>query len=385
MLDERVRFVAACLEGEFPMSVLCARFGISRKTGYKWLSRYEANRLEGLQDRSRARHTHANATSDAAAAAVIACRTRHDRWGPKKIRQWLIEHDPGRFWPAASTIGDLLKRHGLVGPRVRRHRTPLYTQPFASCTVPNDIWCADFKGWFYTQDGRRCDPFTLADAQSRFLLRCQVVPHPNRRYVQAVCESAFREYGLPRAIRTDNGPPFASPSAGGLSLLSIHWIKLGITPERIAPSHPEQNGRLERLHRTLKEHTANPPQRNARCQQAAFDRFRHEYNGDRPHEALDQRTPASVYRPSLRPYPSRVPEMRYPDGYDVRWVGQNGCIRWRGERIFLSERLRGELVGIGQVDEEFSNIYFGPISLAAWDHRRAKLRWPTKRKAKNSR
>ena len=379
VLDERVRFVVAGREGDLSMSALCAQFGVSRRTGYKWLARYDAEELDGLRDRSRARHTQANATSGTIATALIACRTEHERWGPKKIRQRLMELYPERCWPAASTIGDLLKRHGLVGPRLRRHRTPPYSQPFAACTAPNDVWCADFKGWFYTQDGRRCDPFTLADARSRFLLRCQVVPRPNREYVQAVCETAFREYGMPRAMRTDNGPPFAAPSLGGLSLLSIHWIRLGITPERIAPSHPEQNGRLERLHRTLKEHTASPPRANARRQQVAFDHFRQEYNHERPHEALGQHTPASVFQPSLRPYPNRVPEMIYPVVYDVRRVGLNGCIRWRGERMFLSERLRGELVGIRQIDSDYSGIYFGPIELARWDERRGKLKIPKRR------
>lgn len=380
VLDERMQFVVAFHNGDDSMTDLCRRFGISRKTGYKWLFRYEREQLDGLRDRSCAPHTHPNATAEDVVAGVIGFRADHERWGPKKIRQRLMDRQPEITWPSASTIGDLLKRHGLVSPRHRRHRTPPYASPFAACTVPNDVWCADFKGWFRTQDGRRCDPFTMADARSRFLLRCQVVPRPNRRCVEAVCEAAFREYGMPRAIRTDNGPPFAAPSLGGLSLLSIHWIKLGITPERIAPAHPEQNGRLERLHRTLKEHTASPPRANARRQQAAFDHFRQEYNHDRPHEALDQHTPASVYHPSLRSYPKRVPEMAYPAGYQVRRVGHNGCIRWHGERMFLSERLRGEDVGICQYDDDRWRICFGPIQLAVWNQRTLKLKRPKRRR-----
>lgn len=380
VLDRRLQFVAAYVGDEDSMTGLCARFGISRKTGYKWLTRYATDSLEGLHDGSRARRTQAHAAPADVVADILACRMEHPRWGPKKIRQRLMDRHPDRCWPASSTVGDLLKRHGLVAPRHKRHRTPPYTEPFADCASPNDVWCADFKGWFYTRDGRRCDPFTLADARSRFLLRCQVVPRPSRRYVQAVCDAAFREYGMPRAIRTDNGPPFASPSIGGLSLLAIHWIKLGITPERIAPSHPEQNGRLERLHRTLKEHTANPPQLNAARQQAAFDQFRSEYNQARPHEALGQRTPASIYHPSRRPYPTRLPEMAYPDEYAVRWVGHNGCIRWHGQRLFLSERLRGELVGVRHGTDEHAHIFFGPIELAVWDERRLKLNKPTKRR-----
>lgn len=380
VVDERMKFVAAFYDGDRSMTELCRRFGVSRKTGYKWVARYESEELSGLLDRSRAPCTHPNATSEAIAAAVVAYRSDHMRLGPKKIRQKLLEQQPQIRWPAASTIGDLLTRHGLVSPRRTRRRTPPYTRPFAACTVPNDVWCADFKGWFTTQDGRRCDPFTLMDARSRFLLRCQVVPRPNRRWVQAVCDAAFREHGLPRAIRTDNGPPFAAPSVGGLSLLSIHWIKLGITPERIAPSHPEQNGRLERFHRTLKEHTADPPRANARRQQQAFDRFRHEYNHERPHEALQQHPPASVYEPSLRPYPNRLPDIEYPTGYQVRRVGHNGCIRWRGARVFLTERLRGEDVGIVAEDDECWPIHFGPIRLGVWNERNRKFLRPTGRR-----
>lgn len=384
VLDERMQFVLALRRAADSMTTLCAQFGISRKTGYKWLARYESEDWDGLRDRPRAPCTHPNATPEDMVAAVLAFRAEHERWGPKKIRRRLMEEHPGIAWPSASTIGDLLKRHGLVSPRRRRRRTPPYANPFAACGQANDVWCADFKGWFCTQDGRRCDPFTLADAESRFLLRCQVVPRPNRHYVQAVCDAAFREYGMPRAIRTDNGPPFAAPSLGGLSLLSIHWIRLGITPERIAPSHPEQNGRLERLHRTLKEHTASPPHANARCQQAAFDHFRHEYNHDRPHEALDQQTPASVYHPSTRPYPRRLPTMAYPDGYAMRRVGHNGCIRWHGGRIFLTERLRGEDVGMLQLDDSRWRISFGPIELGVWNQRTQVLRPPKRRKGPKS-
>lgn len=377
--EERLQFIVACRSGCDTMVELCWRFGISRKTGYKWLRRYEMEQLDGLRDRSRAPRTHPNVIPEGMANAVVAFRIAHDRCGPKKIRRLLSEQQPDIAWPAASTIGDLLRRHGLVVPRRPRRRTPPYTQPFASCAAANDIWCADFKGWFRTGNGRRCDPFTMADAHTRFLLRCQVVPRPNRRWVQAVCDAAFREFGLPRAIRTDNGPPFASTALGGLSRLSIWWIKLGITPERIEPGHPEQNGRLERFHRTLKEHTATPPQRNARRQQDAFDRFRHEYNHERPHEALGQRTPGSVYQSSPRPYPRRRPKIAYPDGYHIRRVGDNGCVRWRGQRIFLTECLGGECIGWQQHDEDRWYLYFGPVKLATWNQRTQKLERPKRR------
>ena len=380
VLEERMKFVLACQLGEENMAELCVRFGISRRTGYKWRDRYADESMDGLPDRSRAPYAHPNATPEPVETMIVAFRRAHPRWGGRKIRQRLWEQQPQIPWPAASTIGEVLTRHGLVTPRQIRRRTPPYTKPFASCTSPNDVWSADFKGWFPTGDGRRCDPFTLSDANSRFLLRCQVVPRPNREWVQQICDDAFREYGLPRAIRTDNGPPFAAPSLGGLTRLAVHWIKLGILPERIAPGKPQQNGRHERMHRTLKEHTATPPQPNARRQQEAFDRFRTEYNHERPHEALGQRTPASVYHPSTRPYPRRPPEIVYPDAFVVRRVRRRGDIKWRGTKLYLSERLIGEPVGLQQVDDDHWRVYFGPVLLATWSPRTKKLYWPKRRR-----
>jgi len=381
--DQRLQFIAACVGGSETMTEWCLRFGISRRIGYKWLKRYVTESWDGLTDRSRSPHRHPNATPEDIEDHVVAFRLDHPRWGPKKIVHRLSELYPTIDWPAASTAGDLLKRYGLVSPRRQRRRTPPYTRPFAECHHPNIVWCADLKGWFLTGDGRRCDPFTLSDAYSRFLLRCQVVPHPNRHWIQAIGDAAFREYGLPDTIRTDNGPPFAAPSVGGLSRLAIHWIKLGIVPERIAPAHPEQNGRHERMHRTLKEDTASPPAANARRQQQAFNRFRHEYNGERPHEALGQRTPASVYACSPRPFPRRIPEVHYPDGYEIRQVRHNGQIKWQGHEMYLSERLTGEPVGLCQADDDHWHLYFGPVYLATWNQRRQKLERPVGRRRSN--
>jgi len=258
----------------------------------------------------------------------------------------LVERHPELPAPAASTIGEWLRREGVVGRSRRRRRCPAYTQPFAAVIAANDVWCTDFKGWFRTGDGRRCDPFTLTDAHSRYLLRCQAVAHPDEENVRPIFETAFKEHGLPSAIRSDNGPPFASVGVGGLSRLAVWWIKLGIRPERIVAGKPQQNGRHERVHRTLNQETATPPATSLAAQQQRFDTFRTVYNTERPHEALGQRTPASLYEPSLRPYPDRVEEPHYGDDVAVRRVRSNGQIKWAGELIFVGEALIGEPIGI---------------------------------------
>lgn len=374
--DERMQFVVECKRGTTPMTELCEMYGISRKTGYKLWARYEAEGPAGLMDRSRAPHRQGRQTTEAIEEEIIRFKTAHPRRGPRKIKAELSGLEPHRPWPAASTIGDILKRHGLVAPRRVRRRTPPYTKPFAACWNPNDVWCLDFKGWFLLGNGHRCDPFTLTDADSRFLLRCQVVPHPSHHWVKPIMDAAFREYNLPRAIRSDNGAPFASTGLGGLSKLSIEWIKLGIIPERIERGHPEQNGRHERMHRTLKDDTASPPQANARRQQEAFDVFRRDFNNHRPHEALGQKPPASVYHPSSRPYPRRIPPVEYPSPYHVRRVGACGTIRWRVTKIFLGNALIGEPVGLIQLDEDRWQIYFGPVLLAVWNQRRQRREKP---------
>src|SRR6185312_1989633 len=231
----------------------------------------------------------------------------------------------------------------------------------------NLVWCMDFKGHFRTSDGERIDPFTLNDAYSRYLLRCQAVDHTDTEQVLAVLQAAFREYGLPAAIRSDNGPPFATRAVAGLSRLSVYLIKLGIVPERIRPGHPEQNGRLERLHRTLKAETASPPAATRRAQQRAFDRFRCEYNHERPHEALGQRTPASCYSVSVRAYPARVSEPEYDSSMKVRRVAERGQFRWNAHHIFLTESLAGEVVGMEQIDDRYHTVYFAHVAIAMFD------------------
>jgi transposase InsO family protein len=371
VMEEKLRFVFEYDQGEHTMTELCQQHGISRETGYVWLRRYRAYGLAGLVERSRAAQRRPNQTPAEIERLVLELRQAHMRWGPRKLKRVLEQDEPGRVWPAVSTIGALLKREGLVVSRRKRIKTAPYTAPLAHANESNRVWCADFKGWFRTGDGQRIDPLTISDAYSRYLLRCQNVEKTDTPRVQAIFEAAFREYGMPEAIRTDNGPPFASSAVAGLSRLAVWWIKLGIVPERIAAGHPEQNGRHERMHRTLKQEVAQPPAANPRQQQRALDDFRQEYNEVRPHEALGMRTPASVYEPSARTFPAQVPEPEYPDTMVVRSVRQHGHFRWGKDKhdVFLSEVLWGERVGLLAEDDRWFTIYFAKIPIARFDSR----------------
>jgi putative transposase len=384
-MDQRMRFVMHYLEHEWPMSALCREFGISRKTGYKMIGRYIEGGFGGLRDLSRVPYHHPSAVSAPVEQTVLAARHRHPTWGPKKLRAWLDRRDGRIKWPAASTIGQILNRHGLTVPRRRSRKTRVYEEPFVGCDYPNAVWSADFKGWFLTADGSRCDPLTITDNYSRYLLRCQAVRPTGHEAVKPVFEAAFREYGLPVAIRTDNGPPFATTTVGGLSKLSIWWLKLGIIPERIEPGKPAQNGRHERMHRTLKRETASPPKGTWRAQQRAFDHFCDEYNRERPHEAINMQTPAELYSVSVREYPLILPEMTYPDEMSIRYVKSQGDISWKGRHVYLSETLAGEPVGLCQVSDRLWDIHFGPIRLAQLDTCEKRLiHLPRRRKQKKN-
>ena len=321
-MNERVKFLARYLEGDVPFASLCEAAGISRKTGYKWVDRYEGGGVAALVDRSRAPLSHPHAVATGIVERVLAVRRRHPRWGPRKILAILRRQEPAGEWPCASTIGDLLRRHGLVRPRRRRRCSEPYGERLADYAAPNAIWCADFKGHFPVGDAR-CHPLTVMDGFSRCLLRCHGLPRPLSAPVQRIFESAFREFGLPETIRTDNGPPFSTLAPGGLSRLAVWWIRLGIRPERILPGRPDQNGRHERMHSTLKAETARPPRSSLRAQQRAFDVFRREYNEQRPHEALAYETPASRYQPSPRPYPPRLAHPEYPPHFRVEQAGHD--------------------------------------------------------------
>lgn len=363
-MDERMQFVADYLKEHRTVAQLCRDYGISRKTGYKWIMRYEVAGWSGIRELSRAPHTQPHVTPAAIQARLVQQRLQHPHWGPRKVVQVLAKTDPATAWPARSTVGAILDRHGLVVKRRRRRRTPPSPSPLQRAGAPNDVWATDFKGWFRTQDGTRIDPLTLSDLASRYLLRCEALRGATFAHVQPVFVAAFREFGLPAVMRSDNGPPFASVGLAGLSPLAVWWVRLGIRPERIAPGHPEQNGRHERLHRTLKQATAKPPHRTRRAQQRAFEMFRQEYNQERPHEALAMETPAHDYQPSARPYPRRLPEIEYPGSYQVRRVRSNGEIKWCGRQVFVSEALIGEPVGLLEVGQDLWRMEFGPIPLA---------------------
>ena len=364
-MDQRVVFIADWLRDEWTMRELAERYGISRKTSYKWVDRYTADPEHGLAERSRAPKVHGRAMADAVRDAVIALRRSHPHWGPKKLRAVLEARAPERVWPAASSLGDLLRRRGLSQPRRRpRYVVPL-SQPLAAAHAPNDVWTADFKGWFRTADGTRCDPLTIVDACCRFVFCCRIVP-PHEGGVRPWFDRTFRTYGLPRALRTDNGPPFATTGAGQLSALAVWWLKLGIRVDRIDPGHPEQNGRHERFHLTLQrsgDATRPDPQR----QQARFDRLRREFNAVRPHEALGQVPPTRLYTASPRPYPARLEEPSYDATHQVRRVRDNGEIKWRGELVFVSAALRHEPVGLAETERGDWLVRFMHLELGRID------------------
>jgi len=379
-MDQRVAFIADWLRDEWTMTELAERYAISRKTAYKWTDRYAADPAHGLAERSRAPKAHGRAMGDEIREAVLGLRRTHPHWGPKKLRAILTARVPRRAWPAPSTMGELLRREGLSQPRRRgRYVIPL-TQPLAAATAPNEVWTTDFKGWFRTTDGTRCDPLTVADACSRFVLCCRIVP-PSERGVRPWFERTFREYGLPRAMRSDNGSPFATTGAGRLSHLAVWWLKLGIRLDRIDPGHPEQNGRHERFHLTLQQDTAAPPAATARQQQRRFDRMRDEFNTERPHEALGQQPPARIYVASPRPYPARLEDPWYDATHQVRRVKETGQINWHGDLIFVSEAVRGELIGLAETERgdwtaRFMHVELGRIDrqtrrfTPAWHGRR---------------
>lgn len=371
-MEARGRFIAECLCSEEPMTVLCERHGISRETGYVWKRRYDAEGFAGLAERSRAPHQLAHSTPAAIADQLIALREKHPYWGARKLLEVLERRDRETCWPAPSTVTDILKRAGLVSPRRRRRHAVPPAPPFSPVTAANDTWCIDFKGWFRTADGERCDPLTVTDAHSRYILGLRIMPERSRPVREAVDE-LFQEYGLPLSMRSDNGSPFASIGAGGLSTLSVHWVKLGIRLERIVPGCPQQNGRHERMHATLKAETTRPAAGTLAAQQARFDRFRAEFNHQRPHEALGQQMPAEHYQRSPRRMPDRVAEPWYDAEHAVRRVRPTGEIKWGGERVFISEALAGEPVGITETGSGDWLVRFASVDLGVIDRRAKKL------------
>jgi transposase InsO family protein len=365
VVDERVRFIAAVTEdpkGNF--SRLCARFGIRRQTGYKWLERYRALGPAGLDDQRPIARSCPHKTADAVISRILELRKEHPFDGPKKLRARLLAlKEPGVVVPAASTIGELLDRFGLVRPRRARLRVPPHPSPLEPCSEPNEVWCTDFKGDFLLGDRTRCYPLTITDGASRFLIKCEGLTHPDEESARPHFERAFREFGLPKRIRSDNGSPFASKALGGLSRLSVWWIQLGVLPERIEPGHPEQNGRHERMHRTLKEQTATPPHPTLADQQRAFDRFRRDYNESRPHEALGQTPPAQHYEPSWRPMPEQPRTPEYDERFTVRRVTEKGQLKCKGVNLSIGKLLAGQPIGLLPIDEEEWELHYGPLHI----------------------
>jgi putative transposase len=379
-VDERMRFVMAAERAEEPFAALCRRFGVSRRIGYKWRERYEQEGVLGLVDRSRAPLAHPQELRPEIAEQCLGVRRTHPTWGPLKVRAYLQRRQPATAWPAASTIGDLFDREGLTVRRRLRRRVPPASAPFAACQAANAVWCIDFKGWFLTGDGTHCEPLTLSDAHSRYLLRCQVLARNDTEHVWPVLDAAFREFGLPERLRSDNGPPFASTGAGGLSQLAVLVIKAGVAPERIAPAKPQQNGRHERLHLTLLQDTARPPARSLREQLERLRAFQSLYNEERPHAALGNATPAEHYQASPRHFDGVLREPVYVDDEEVRRVRHNGEIKWHGKQIYISTALVGEPVGLAAAPDGSFTVRYGPVALgiiAHDDDRLSKLRRPT--------
>jgi putative transposase len=367
-MEQRIRMLSDYDTGNWRVVELCRRYGVCRDTFYEWRGRRESGAQDWFVDRSHAPLHCPHETGAAKAEAIISLRRRFPHLGPRKLLALLQRQDPATRWPAASTIGDILKQAGLVAPVRRRRRAIDQRRPFAAVVAANDEWSTDFKGWFRTGDGTRVDPLTMTDSHSRFLIEVRIAP-PTIEGVWSVFTEAFRAYGLPRSIRCDNGPPFGSRGAGGLTRLSAWWVKLGVEPRFIRPASPQENGRHERMHRTLKEQTSRPPAPNASEQQARFDTFRWHYNQERPHEALGQQPPADLYTPSRRAMPDRLEEPWYDADHQVRRVRSSGEIKWNGEFLFISEALVGELIGIAELETGDHVIRFCDRDLGLIDRR----------------
>jgi transposase InsO family protein len=359
-------FVADCLRGEESMMALCERHGISRQTGHLLKRRFLAEGPSGLEERSRAPLQHGRATPAELVVRFIEARQRRPHWGPKKLLAKLRQEAPKLAWPSDSTGSEILRREGLSQPRRRRRRPLTVEQPFIDVTEANDAWCIDFKGWFRTDDGQRCNPFTVTDAFSRYLLAVEVI-EPTGQAVQATMDKLFKQHGLPAAIRSDNGTPFASTGAGGLTRLSARWAKMGIRLERIWPGKPQQNGRHERMHGTLKPEACQPPAANAAAQQRRFDAFRTEFNHERPHEALGQRQPVEFYRPSSKPFVEPVDNLDYGPHEQVRRIRSTGEIRWHGSLLFVSEAITGETVALSERPDGHWLVRFADVALGLID------------------
>ena len=368
-MEQRERFIRDQQNGLYTMTELCDRHNISRKTGYKWLDRFDAGGRAALGDRSRAPHRCPHRIASEVAELICTARRQHPSWSPEKLLQWLAPRHAGVELPASSTAGDLLARHGLV--KRRRRRRPCQHPGVVPATTlhPNDLWTADFKGHFRTQDSLYCYPLTIADQHTRFLMACHGLLSTKGLGVRPVFDRLFREYGLPRAIRTDNGVPFATTGIHGLSQLNVWWMRLGIQHQRILPGQPQQNGAHERMHKTLKADAIRPPRATIVAQQRAFNAFRQQYNEERPHQHLRGRTPASFYRPSPRAYDARLLPIEYPGHFLVKRITTAGTFRFKKRLLFIAHALAPHTIGLEEVDDGVWSIYFCHVLIARLDER----------------
>ena len=368
VLDERLRFVRDFESGHWSMTELCERYGVTRPTGYKWLARYRAGGRANLGDRSRAPHTCPHRTSDSVEALIVEARQEYG-WGAKKLIRILRAQHPRRLWPARSTVNDVLERHQLLRKNRRRRTWTHPGAPPVQTDHPNQVWPADFKGQFKTGDGRYCYPLTVTDHFSRALLVCRGLRSVKTTLAKPVFRTLFREVGLPEAIRTDNGAPFASTGIHGLSPLNVWWMQLGIVHQRIRPASPQENGQHERMHRDLKREATHPAAHSQRAQQSRFERFRRRYNDERPHEGIGDRTPSTLWRPSTRVYPERITPPLYPAHLEVRRVSTAGTFRLRGQQPFLSQALSGQDIGLEEIGDGTWNIVYYSTLLGKIDER----------------
>jgi transposase InsO family protein len=326
-----------------------------------------------LEDRSRKPRNSPNRIPEYIEAALLQARTRHPSWGAKKLLPYLAKRFPNEQLPVESTVFEILGRHGMLARKRQRRRIGHPGAPGNSMLAPNDVWCADFKGQFKTGDGRYCYPLTVTDGFSRYLLGCQALHSTAVDGAKPVFTRLFKEFGLPKRIRTDNGVPFATNSLARLSSLSAWWVRLGVMPALIEPGKPQQNGRHERMHRTLKAETTRPPAGNLQAQQRKFNRFQSEYNTERPHEALDMQTPLALYSPSPREMPNRLAPLEYPDRFEVRYVSGNGGVRWNGRWLCVSIVCVGEYIGFEEIDDGLWIVYFGPVKLGRFNERNMRI------------
>jgi len=360
-MQARARFIEDWFNNEYGSFVeLCRVHGVSRKTGYKWVERFKEGGAPALDDQPRQWRSHPHTTAPDVVELIVGTRKRHPTWGPRKLKVWIESR--GYECPAASTVGAILRREGLVKPKKQRARAGEYSDGLTAQDAPNAVWAADFKGWFKLTSGAKCYPLTVSDGYSRYLLGCRALRHPDETECREAFEMLFTEFGLPAVLRTDNGTPFSGRF--GVSSLSVWWVKLGITPERIQRGKPTQNGRHERIHRTLKADAIRTGvARRMYLQQRVFDRFRNDYNNERPHEALGYQVPAAAYEASTRAYPVKPRSPEYGSDCDVYVVRADGSIRIPGRDLFLSQALRGEPVAVETVDDDTLSVRYGPLKL----------------------